>query len=101
MAGIGVGDLHVEADRYTYTRPGITLASLGAGETAQGAHTVEVTISRFDHLLGPIADTRVHISSGPLRDMFGVKLGYLNDTRSPPQLAFNIRPGLGLICSPV
>lgn len=101
MAGIAVGDLHVEPDRYTYTRPGITLASMSADEVAQGAYTVDLTVSNIEHHLGPITNTLVHVSTGPLRDIFGIKLGFLNDKQSPARLAFNIRPGLGLICSPV
>lgn len=86
MVGIAVGDLHIEQDGYAFMRPGVSITSVSADETALGAY---------------VETSMVHISDGPLRDLFGIKLGFLNEIESPARLVFNIRPGLGLSCKPV
>lgn len=104
MAGIAVGDLHIEPDGYVYTRPGISLIRVSTDETALGAYDFETTsISTNAVMRDPsneLESNLIHILNGPLRDRFSIKLGFLNETPSPAQLVFNIGPGLGLTCTP-
>jgi hypothetical protein len=69
------------------------------GKAGTGALSLEREIETVT--IGPgVEETLVHVDDGPLRNAFGVHLGYLDERSDPAVLVFNIGVGAGIACTP-
>lgn len=86
MSGDFVGTLAVEGPRYVFT-------AMDGVENPPGSMATEKA-----RLGARTRASLVRVWDGPLKDTFGVSLGFYNRAADPQTLVFNIAPGKGLQC---
>jgi hypothetical protein len=84
LRGEVAGTLSVEGTRYQFTT---------SGTEAHG--TLAVKRARLGY---QSRASLVRVWSGPLKETFGISLGFHNRAAEPETLVFNIGPGEGLQC---
>ena len=89
IAGSPAGNLVVDRTSYSFTAAGEDGASPGK-------------LASFRARLGARTDaSMIKVTTGPLVDDLGIRLGFYNAAANPAVLVFNMGPGKGLLCSPV